>query len=302
MDAARGKWSGILKMLGLPPEALKDKHGPCPLCGGKDRFRFDNRDGSGSYICGHCGAGNGMDLLMKFKGWEFKQAAQEVDTVVGNAPVERVKPAIDPKKQRVRMADLWNSAKPIEAGDPVWLYLENRHIELPQNRDALRFHPQCPVPGEPGNRMAMLAKVSGSDGKSVQVHRTFLTPQGRKADMDCPRAIMPGAIPDGSAIRLAMHGDRLGIAEGIETALAATKRFGLPVWAAISSTMLKKWEAPEGVREITVFGDHDPKFGGQAAALALAHRLAVKGLEVRIEIPGFRIDPAQCGHDWADAA
>lgn len=302
MDAARGHWRGILLSFDVPATALKDKHGPCPLCGGKDRFRWDNKGGNGTYFCSQCGAGNGMDLLMKIKGWDFRTAAKEVDAVAHNTPVEKPKPATDPRKQRERMADLWNGAKPIEAGDPVWLYLQNRHIELPQNRDALRFHSQCPVPGEPGNRMAMLAKVSGPDGKSVQVHRTFLTPQGRKADMDCPRAIMPGAIPDGSAIRLAMHGDRLGIAEGIETALAATKRFGMPVWAAISSTMLKKWEAPEGVREVTVFGDHDPKFGGQAAALALAHRLAVKGLEVRIEIPGFRIDPAQCGHDWADAA
>ena len=47
-------------------------------------------------------------------------------------------------------------------------------------------------------------------------------------------------------------------------------------------------------REILVFGDRDPKFGGQAAAYALAHRLALKGLKVRVEIPG------RSGADWND--
>jgi len=53
--------------LGVDPVFLDGKHHPCILCGGKDRFRFDNKDGSGSYFCSQCGAGTGMQLLMAFR-------------------------------------------------------------------------------------------------------------------------------------------------------------------------------------------------------------------------------------------
>ncbi len=143
----------------------------------------------------------------------------------------------------------------------------------------------------------MLARVSSPDGRSVTINRTFITPQGRKADMAEPRAAMPGQIPEGSAIRLAMHGERLGIAEGIETALAATRRFNVPVWAAINATMLEKWEPPDGVKEVWIFGDNDPTFTGAAASYALAKRLVIRRkISVHVEIP-----PA-VGSDWADAA
>ena len=144
----------------------------------------------------------------------------------------------------------------------------------------------------------MIAMVSTADGKPANIHRTFLRPDGSgKADMSEPRAMMPGRIPDGAAIRLAnIHGERLGIAEGIETALAATLKFNIPTWAAINSTILAKWWPPAGVKEVVIFGDNDPLFGGQAAALALAHRLAVKGFAVDVRIP------PEVGRDWADAA
>ena len=36
-----GRWPSILMALGLSPEFLKNKHGPCPMCGGKTRFRIN---------------------------------------------------------------------------------------------------------------------------------------------------------------------------------------------------------------------------------------------------------------------
>ena len=78
-------------------------------------------------------------------------------------------------------------------------------------------------------------------------------------------------------------------------ALAATKRFGIPTWAAINATMLAKWRPPEGVKRVTIFGDNDEKFGGAAAAYALAHRLKARmGLDVEVRIP------TTVGLDWAD--
>ena len=62
---ARGRWKEILPQFGIDPKFLTNRHGPCPLCRGKDRFRFDDKDGSGSYFCNQCGPGSGVILIRK---------------------------------------------------------------------------------------------------------------------------------------------------------------------------------------------------------------------------------------------
>jgi len=295
-DAARGKWAGILKTLGIEDKFLSGKHGPCPICAGIDRFRFDNKDGNGTFICNQCGAGNGFDLLMQFNGWNFATTAQRVDEIVGNVEAQPVRPKMDDRTRADMLNRLWSGAERLQAGDPAVAYLSGR-VQLPRNLPVgLRFTGQCPCPdGE--KRPALLALVQRPDGTAANIHRTFLGPNG-KADMQNPRAMMPGEIPEGSAVRLfPVHGERLGIAEGIETAFAAAARFNVPVWSAINSSVLAKWQPPAGVTEILIFGDCDAKFGGQAAAYTLAAKLAGRhGLAVQVHIPD------QFGRDWADVA
>src|SRR6516164_6705660 len=85
LERARYRWQEILPQLGIATSFLTDKYGPWPLCGGKDRFRFDDRDGSGSYYCNQCGPGSGLLLVRKFRGWDHKTACDEVDKIIGNA-------------------------------------------------------------------------------------------------------------------------------------------------------------------------------------------------------------------------
>lgn len=294
-DMARGKWRGILLGLGVDERVLTGKHCPCPMCGGVDRFRWDNKGGGGGFICNQCGAGNGFDLLMRLNGWDFAATAQRVDEIVGNVDREPAPKRIDENSRRDMLNRLWSNSVRITGGDPAFAYLSGR-ASLPKSLPAtLRFARECPSP-DGVKRPAVLALVQDPNGDAANIHRTFLGPDG-KADMDNPRAMMPGSIPDGAAVRLfPVHGERLGIAEGIETAFAAAAKFGLPVWSAINSTMLAKWTPPSGVKEVAVFGDCDAKFGGQAAAYALAHRLAGRlGLDVKVHIP------RQMGRDWADS-
>ena len=296
-DAARGKWKGILATLGINPSHLSGKHGPCPMCGGKDRFRFDNKGGEGTYYCSQCGSGNGFDLLRGVNNWDFRTAASEVDRIVGNIAAETPAKQLDEDQRRDMLNRLWKSGASIRGDNPASRYIGSRGLYLPQNAECLRYVERCPVPGG-GFAHALIAMVSTVDGKPANIHRTFVRADGAgKADMDEPRALMPGRIPDGAAIRLSsVYGERLGIAEGIETALAAADRFKVPTWAAINSTILAKWVPPESVREVVIFGDNDPKYGGAAAAYALAHRLAVKGITVDVRIPDA------IGTDWADVA
>lgn len=93
-DLANGQWPSILSALaGLSGEQLTDKHQPCPMCGGRDRYRFDDQDGSGSWFCNQCGGpsqsgggGSGMELLMRRTGWTFAEAAKRVEQHLGIAP------------------------------------------------------------------------------------------------------------------------------------------------------------------------------------------------------------------------
>lgn len=140
----------------------------------------------------------------------------------------------------------------------------------------------------------MVAKVIAPDGTPTNLHRTYLALAGEKAAVDPVRKTMWGTIAPGSAIRLFEPGPVMGIAEGIETAFAASDLFRIPVWAAINSTLLSSWRPPEGTHQVFVFGDNDPKLGGQAAAHALGHKLACRGLSVEIKIPPV------VGQDWND--
>ncbi len=67
---ALGHWPRILPALGI--QVLKNRHQPCPVCGGSDRFRFDDREGRGTWYCNQCGAGDGLKLVEKVFGvWCF---------------------------------------------------------------------------------------------------------------------------------------------------------------------------------------------------------------------------------------
>ena len=67
-EKARGNWNNILTFLGMPQSSLTNKHGACPGCGGKDRFRYDNKNGAGTFICsqgtGEIASGDGFELLI----------------------------------------------------------------------------------------------------------------------------------------------------------------------------------------------------------------------------------------------
>ena len=280
IEAAQGRWFEVLSALAIGEDFLKNRHGPCPLCGGKDRFRWDNRDGSGSYYCNQCGPGSGMLLLRKFKGWDFKTAANEVDRIIGrqSEPSQRRRssgkkvPGTNPTGQLLE-----------QATDPelVARYLKSRGLSVVPT--ILKGHPSLPYYQESrciGRYPAMLAPLRSADGKVCGLLRTYL------ADVD-PREklLKAGETVKGGAVRLFDHAGVLGISEGIETAIAAHELFGLPVWAAVSTSGMESFAPPSGVIKVVILADHDRNFAGQKAAYTLAHRLAIAGIGVEVKVP-----------------
>jgi len=292
---AHGKWRSVLSGLGIAESFLTGKNGPCPMCGGKDRWRFMDTGGSGSWICNHCGHGGGVELVKQFLGLEFREAALRIEALLPGAS-ENCAKATDESKARSAMTELWRSGAPVSPDDPAGRYLTMRCgiTEYPPGLrfvQAMRYRDDETSAVYPG----LIAKVTAPDGKPASVHRTYLTLDATKAPVQIPRRMMPGAIAKGSAVRLGEPSKTLGIAEGIETAIAASRIFGLPCWAALNARMMATWLAPDEVEEIVVFGDHDANYTGQAAAYVCAHKHAMRGRRARVEIP------PQIGSDWDDA-
>lgn len=291
-ESARGKWRGILSHYGLDQKALSGKHCACPMCGGKDRFRFDNKEGRGTWYCNNCGAGNGVDLVMGLRGMQFIDAVKDIRPLVDGSEPEKQQQGMSGSDQRKMRKEIWDGARRVVKGDEVDRYLSGRGVALDQYPGTLRFHPSLRYAyGQhfPG----MVAAIQNDTGTCICLHRTFLT-DGEKAPVDVPRKVTPGELPNGSAVRLFPAAPIMGVAEGIETALAAAKRFNVPVWATTNEKLLRFWEPPAIVRKLLVFGDNDASFVGQSAAYQLAQTVTKKSIEAHVLIP------EQVGTDWAD--
>lgn len=211
--------------------------------------------------------------------------------------------------QAPRLAALWAACLPVKldgtGNDPVTLYLRHRLALAPGEvlavPDVIRWHPGLSYHHEgaaAGRWPAMVAGIQGPDGAAVALHRTWLTPDGRKAPTPGPVKKLSnaaGPVMTG-CIRLAWPGDGaadvLGIAEGIETALAARQASGMPTVAAYSAGALAAWQWPAGLRRLVIFADADP--AGAAAAQSLRERAMRAGLSVAV------MTPTTPGADWCD--
>lgn len=297
-DKARGRWRSMLPMLGVPAAYLTNKHGPCPICGGKDRFRWDDKAGDGSYFCNGCGAGTGVDLVMKVNKCGFKDAVALVEDRLGVAQIE-VKAQRSGNDALLRVIDgLWRSGVPLDGSCVASVYLRRRGIELPVYPSQIRFSARTTYVHTDGRKTqhpAMLAQFVSADASARTLHVTYLDSNGNKAaGLDPVRKLARGKVPLGGSVRLAPSAETMGVAEGIETAMSASLMFGVPVWAALNAGLLTKWEPPASARCVIVFADCDGNFTGQAAAYALAHRLKSEGRQVEVRIPDL-IDT-----DWND--
>ena len=291
-DMARGRWAELLPVLGVDAKFLSNNHGPCPICGGKDRFRWDDQNGGGGYICSSCGAGDGFDLAIKVTGKSFRTIADQVAATLGkDNSYEPRKPDSEEAKNKEAMQRVWQRATQPTLDGPVSLYLVNRtgspwpSVAI---REAILSQDGKPHP-------VMVCKIVGPQDRAVNLHLTYLTKDGGKAAVEKTKKVMPGKLPDGSAVRLSRAAPVMGVAEGIETAIAAALMFEMPVWACVNGNLLSKWMPPEIAQEITIFGDNDSSFTGQAKSYQLANRL-----EVQYKRKVSVILPPVSDTDWAD--
>lgn len=303
--AAKGRWLSILSSLGIDKALLTNRGSACPICkDGTDRFRFDDKEGRGTYYCNSCGSGDGFSLLQKANSWTFIECLREVAAVAGGATTMKVRTGRQEADVRCEMNAIWRAAKPLAEVQATAEWWHRRAGYVPQVLDVRGAH-RLACAGH-GEHPAMVAMIRDAAGKPASLHRTYLTPDGEKAAVPSPRRVMDIPLPDGAAVRLFEAGEVLGVAEGIETAVACQLIFELPTWALLTAGNMRKFVPPETVRRVVIFGDLDSSFTGQAAAFDLARALWAKRkqwnpeLRVEVSIHGLSIDPAAWDCDWND--
>jgi len=324
-DAARGRWPVILQQAGIDPKYLRlNVHQPCPACGGRDRYRFDDKDGDGRFYCARCGPGDGFQLIERVLHVSRADALRIVARLLGvdavkRAPARRVEGEDDGKasrRARERIRAVLAGAREVARGDLVHRYLVGRGLPVRAWQN-LYLHDNLSGQGVKG-APAMVAKVHSPEGHVQTLHRTFLDRKtARKLAGVEAKQLMPviktKARPTwlGGAVRLYPVNERaqgrLVLAEGIETALAAAEIFAAPAWACLTAGGLAAWEPPEGVevRHVIIAADHDDghverdgrqvrNLAGHEAAFTLAARLARLGIVAEV------VAPEAPGTDWLD--
>jgi len=278
-----GKWPAILPGY-MDSRFLTGEHMDCPICqAGKDRFRFDNKEGRGTYFCAQCGSGDGFDLLMNLTNKTFAEIAKEIEPLAGNAKVTQIK---HKQNHSPIISRIIADCQLVERGDHVSAYLAGRGLELNTNNVRIAKHQPYFQNGKVfAHYDAMVARITDATGVRNGLHITYLK-DGKKAPASPNRKIFKSVESlNGSFIQLGPLEPIMCVGEGIETTLAGMLIHECPGIATINAVLMKSVILPEEVRSIVILADNDRSFTGQEAAYALAKRLIAEGRTVSVVVP-----------------
>jgi phage/plasmid primase-like uncharacterized protein len=302
-EAIEGRERELLGALRITPPA-PGKRIRCPLPYHEDKnpsWRWDASDG-----CYHCTCSHGdiLDLIQQMgHASKASEAAAWAADALGlhdaqprrPAPQPAEAPADEPKDYTQSVLNIVRRCEPL-AGTPAEAYLKIRKITVKPSADLM----YCGKVRDSGSGLdfpALIGLVRDKAGEFMNaIHRTYLLHDGSGKASVGKKALNPFG---GGSIRLLPLDDRgvLGIAEGIETALAAAQIFWVPVWSAISAGNLASWQWPDGLKEIIIFADSKkpgkPGEEIQKSIDALYERVIATGVVCRIQYP-------LCGDDFND--
>lgn len=216
---------------------------------------------------------DGSFVVRSYANDDWRDCRDHVKAVLGLSDDKPVAfndnaPRIDPDRlaRQKTAAEIWARSVPI-ARTLAETYLTSRGLSY--DGDALRFYP--------GGR-AMVAQITDAiTGEPIGLHRTFLDHKGNRTSKK-----MLGAAA-GGVVRLSGDDEvasGLGVAEGIETALAVPFR---PVWACLSAGQLAAFPVLSGIGALTIFADQDKT--GINAANACGERWHAADREVTMAAP-----------------
>jgi Toprim domain/CHC2 zinc finger len=289
---------------GIKLRGRADRCGPCPVCGGDDRFSINLK--KQVFGCRKCGArgGDAIALVQFLDGLGFKEA---IAYLAGPDP-QRTEYSV--RKQREATTKQSNEELPnngtrnlalalwrasIEPrGTLVEQYLKSRALELPREAafEAIRFHPACPFMAERFPAMICLVRNIVSN-EPQGIHRTALTPEGRavkRPDKEGRLKTFRMSLgpAGGGAIKVDPDEDvtqGVCIGEGVETCLAGRQMGLWPVWSAVSIGGIKNFPILPRLWGLHILKENDANGKSAEDVAACARRWYDAGRDVIIVEP-----------------
>lgn len=258
--------------------------GPCPACGGKDRFGVN--PSKKVFICRGAAGGDVIAMTMHLSGVDFlgacekltskspprgkskelsQQQKDEIERKRAVREEESRKHDAEANEREARRAataaDIWAACTPI-AGTLAEVYINARGIPTPPQGwpDCLGFHNGLIYELDTGlgSFPALIARVDDVGGDLIAIWREYLSHDGRgKAPVPNPKLGLGPAA--GGAVRIGGVGRKIGVAEGLLTALAVWTmlQYKFPVWPTLSTSGMKGVEFPLEVEHVDIFPDGD---------------------------------------------
>ncbi|MGS3396771.1 primase-helicase zinc-binding domain-containing protein [Klebsiella quasipneumoniae] len=264
---ACGHWPRILPALGM--KVIKNRHQACPVCGGADRFRFDDKEGRGTWFCNQCGAGDGLKLVEKVFGISAPEAARKVNAVTGNMPPvsPEVTAAAEAGTEADRKAAAALAVRLLEKTRPATgnAYLTRKGFPARECLTLTTSHKTGGVAYRAGDVVVPLY-----DGTGALVNIQFINAEGLKRTLKGGQVKGACHLIDGQK----QASKRLWIAEGYATALTVHHLTGETVMVALSSVNLLSLASLARQKHpacrIILAADRDLNGTGQTKAAAAA--------------------------------
>ena len=308
----------------------------CPVHGGKSGeafylYRDSNETGGGG--CNSCGAHhNGISLLMWAKDWDYVTCLKEVAKAINMEvpkeisfktkmlkPVELTAKEINEDKRTIAKRDkIISECFPITSRQalPAQRYFARRGLsKLTSLGKEILFHPNLvswkteksneknseDVFIKEGYFPAIVSIVRNVKGEVLNIHRTYITEDGYKAEIQSPRKMGKEIISlpvTGGAVQISPPAKIMAVAEGLETTLAVLEGTGLAVNCVVNTSLMKSWMPTVGTRCVIIFADHDKNNAGVVAAQVLYDKLIKLGYICYIALPQDEDDLENV--DWAN--
>ncbi|MDM3236474.1 primase-like DNA-binding domain-containing protein [Citrobacter sp. Cf079] len=264
---ACGHWPRILPALGV--KVIKNRHQSCPVCGGSDRFRFDDKEGRGTWFCNQCGAGDGLKLVEKVFGVSASEAAGKVNAVTGNlSPVApEMIAAAEAGTEADRKAAAELSVKLMEKTHTTTgnAYLTGKGFPVLECLTLTAMHKTGGVTFRAGDVVVPLYDDTGA-----LVNLQLINADGLKRTLKGGQVKGACHVIEGKK----QAGKRLWIAEGYATALTVHHLTGETVMVALSSVNLLSLASLARQKypacQIVLAADRDLNGDGQSKATAAA--------------------------------
>ena len=298
-----------LVSLGVDETVFNGRHQPCPVCGGKDRFRWDEKYPTPA-ICNQCGKKGWVKFASDVCDISYRDLAFRLKDIYGeimNTTVTKIDNNSSTERARRRVHKILDDPKPI-AGTIAEEYLHSRNLSIDLMGEDYFYKPLLEYwdtsnPSNPvskGHVPALVGKIRDCNGEVVGVQVTYLA-AGQNGIRKKRKTITFAPYRGGGIWITPKKSESIIVSEGLETCLAyeILAKSGSTLVAALDEGGLCDFKPPEWVKSIEILGDPDESFVGQAAAYILAKQLSHIS-EVRVRIPNIIEDRSAYGIDYCD--